>query len=173
MRQTIQTVKDLITWGGPVGVLILAFLFSQNLIFSLVLGLLVFGGLFFILNPRSAVEETREEIRDEVARKLADVKTKLALIRFYGRDIPKIPVRNQIMRICDLADQTIAELSANQETPLLTAARLETTFGLTEQVVKLYSGIYTGKLSVEPEKREAIAAKIESNLLNEIGRAHV
>ncbi len=171
-RQLSQMASELINWGIPVLVMAVAvFLFGLPLWFALILALLVFGGLFFILNPKSAREESREQMRNEVADTLTDTHNKLQIIRYYGRDVTdksKLKVRDRIMTICDQADTVINDLKANPDTELATASRLNSTFAQTAEIIKLYSELVNNKVAVPPEKRDELIAKIENDVLTQI-----
>ncbi len=169
MKKPLQFLRDAGIWLAALVVLVLGtFVLNLPLVLSLLLAVLVFGGLFFVLNPKSAVEESREALKDEVAQKLSDTRSQIALIRYYGRDVTKIPVRDHIAKICDLAEGILKDLAARPDTELATATRFNTTFTETREIVKLYTELAKGQVATTPEKRTELMTKIETDVLGQI-----
>ena len=168
MNKPLQFVRDLSTWIVPVLVLALAvFVFNLPLLFGFVLAILIFAGLFFMLNPRSSAEERQDQAKEEVAAKLDDTRAKVAHIRALANGIQKQDVRAHVLKICDLADGILKSDNA-QTVPLATATRLNYTFAQMDDIVQLYVQILFGKVTVDPAKRDALMGKIEGDILNSL-----
>jgi hypothetical protein len=169
LKRLAQLTRDLTNWIVPPVILALAvFVFNLPLLLSLILAFLVFTGLFFILNPRSGVEEAKDESQDEVAAKLKDTRAKIGQLRVLAKDVQKQQVREHILKICDLADSTVGDLISNKDTSIVTATRLSSTFAQTLEILQLYRQLASGQVKTEPAKRDAILAKIEGDILSEI-----
>jgi len=168
MNKTVQFVRDLGTWIIPVVVLAVAvFVFNLPLLFSLALAILVFAGLFFILNPRTGAEERQDQSRAEVEAKLDDTRARVAHIRALANGIQKPNVKAHVQKICDMADGILKNGNA-QTVPLATAARLNSTFTQMDDIMQFYIQVIFGKVTLDPSKRDELLGKIERDILDSL-----
>ena len=168
MSKPLQFIRDLSTWIVPLVVLLLGvFVFNLPLLLSLVLAVLIFAGMFFILNPKTGVQESQDEVQSEVTATLNDTRAKVAHIRGLANGIQKQEVRAHLLKICDLADGTLNDLNG-QNIPLATATRLNSTLAQTDEIIQVYVQLVFGKVTAEPAKRDAIMAKIEGDVLSSL-----
>ncbi len=168
-KRAMQFTRDFVNWIVPVLVLVAGvFVFNLPLLLSLVLAVLVFAGFFFVLNPKTGAEESKEAERDQVVQVLNESRAQVGRIRALSNQIPKQTVRDQVGKICQLADNTIADMLSKPDVSLLTASRFSSTFTQTLDILQLYIGLANGKVQTDPAKREELLGKIETDLLNQL-----
>jgi hypothetical protein len=169
LRGVVLVFKDLINWIVPVAVLALAVLVWQiSLPIALGIALVVFGGLYFVLNSADQQQALREASHAEVLQMLDGTKSKVQQIRALSKGVAKPDVRAKLIAICDIADRTSGELAAKNDTELSTASRFDFTFSQTLQIMQLYTQIQKGVVSAEPGKMKALTGKIENDILDQI-----
>jgi hypothetical protein len=121
-----------------------------------------------VFNPRTQVEQSRQDIKDEIQQKLDESEVKVLRIRDLASPIDKQEVRARVLRICDLADSILQELKRDEDCTLATASRLEFVLSETRQILGFYVQIILGGVTAHPENLKTTIAKIEVDLLEQL-----
>jgi DNA-binding SARP family transcriptional activator len=169
MRRAVQSAKDLLTWfAPPLTLALLVFVLNVPLLVGMLLSLVIFVGLYLVFNPRTQVEQSRQDIKDEIQQKLDESEVKVLRIRDLASPIDKQEVRARVLRICDLADSILQELKRDEDCTLATASRLEFVLSETRQILGFYVQIILGGVTAHPENLKTTIAKIEVDLLEQL-----
>lgn len=135
---THRTLRDGINILVPVAALVLAVLaLEMPLPVALLLSLLLFGGMYLVLNPHTETEEERLQLRAEVWERLAACRATVARLRVLAGEIERAEVSERVMRICARAERVIETL-ARQDLSLASATRLATVFELAAHTLDTY-----------------------------------
>ena len=163
-----KLARDASAWGMAILVfIILLLVLKLNPIVSLVIAALVYLGLFFILNPKSAAQEAAETVQAQTQDMIGKCKFKLWQTRNIADTLANRDVRERIHSMCGLGDQVVNRLNANT-TPLDTVTNLHNTFQQVQDVVKGYASIVTSKDFANMPKFVELAQKIEAETFTQI-----
>src|SRR5262245_35114664 len=106
LRNLSALTKDLINWLVPIAVLGLSVLaLNLPLLLGLVLGVVVFAGLYFILNPQGGGQALRAATHDEVLNMLDTTRGKVQQIRRLSQSVTNPAVKGKLTTICELAER--------------------------------------------------------------------
>ncbi len=169
MRRALRIGKDLVTWFTPILTLaVLVFVLNVPLLVAMLLSLVIFVGLYLVLNPRTPPKPGGEEIADEVRQKLDESEVRVLKIRELAPPIYKQEVQARVLRICDLAESILQELKRDEDCTLVTATRLEFVLSETRRILDRYVRIILGGVTAHPEYLKTTVAKIEVDLLEQV-----
>lgn len=169
LKPHLERLRDLVNYSVPVVVLAVLFLaLHQSLLVSLGISVLVYLGLFFVLNPRTGREQANLDLRDDILEKLDSGRETTARIRRLQSRVPSEDARRRIARICDLSENVLSKLAADQATTLATAERLVSVLSETYRILDLYIQIVEGKVVAHPDNLKSSVDKVEQDLLKQI-----
>ena len=169
LRNIIGGARDIVTWGVPILVLLVAyFVFQVPVWFALALAAVLLGALYFLLNPRSPGQEDQEQVRLETEQLLRDSRDILNKIRLLAPQVPKQDVRDHITKITAMADGELSDMLAKPGTSLLTATRLKGVFSQSYDILNFYTQLVNGKVTTTDDKRAALTSQIESGVLDQL-----
>lgn len=164
--------KDAAAWLLAVGAFLLFALGLEiNIFLSLGLAAVVFAGLFFIFNPRTAAQESRYDQQRTVNQVLAETRSRITKLYMQTDLIEKRPVQDQLRGICKLATEIVTGLDENEATPLSTATKLDFIFQQVQQVVDGYVNLMTFRTRTDPAKLSALTTRVENTTLPQIEAA--
>ena len=168
----LRYAKDALNYGLPAAGLTVSvvWLHAQVLV-ALPLSILAFLGLYFILNPRSASEEARADLRSDVLARLDECRAALGRIQALLPAVRKQAVKGQVGRIADLADGIIRKYTADEHTSLSKANSFEFFLSLIWKILDWY--VRNGQVpdATGRDDLQSIVGKIEGGLLDEIESA--
>ncbi len=165
----MQGVRDFAMWIVPIIVLLVAvFVFNVPLWFAVPLALVILGALYFLLNPRSAARETQEETRLETEQLLRQTRGNVDRMNKLAPHIVKPSVREQVLKLSAMSDSILREMLSKPGASLLTANRLNSVFGQASDILDFYVQLNEGRVMTTPEKRAALSAQIENNVLPQL-----
>jgi hypothetical protein len=168
----LRYAKDSINYTVPVAVLILIVLgFGFPWWLGFAVGVMVYSGLFFVLNARPPREQEQVDLRAEIRQKLAECGDAIERLREMAPQVAKTEVRARLASIVATAANLVRDLWELPSTTLTTATRFQFVTAETLRLLKTYLQIERGEISVEAEKLQPLVRKIEEDLLPQLQTA--
>lgn len=169
MRQIGQGIRDFSMWLVPIVVLLVTvFVFNVPLWFALPLALVILGAMYFLLNPRSAKQESDEQARLEIEQLLRQARDHVQRMRGLAPKIAKLPVREQVLKFSAMADGILGDMLSKPGVSLLTASRLNSVFAQANDILNFYVQLNDGRVTTSNEKRAELSAQIETNVIPQL-----
>lgn len=138
-RAFLQNASYGISIAVPLVLLvILAFVVKMPLLVALGISVIVFAGLFFLLNWQTRAEIERQDIAEDIRRKLYDCRVRIAQIGALAFRIQNEEVKPLVEQICGQAEGLLVRLESNKSTSLATASRFEYTLTETRDILEKY-----------------------------------
>lgn len=138
-RAFLQNASFAISIAVPLVLLvILAFVVQMPLIVALGISVVVFAGLFFLLNWQTRVEIERQDIADDIRRKLYDCRVRIAQVRALSVRIQNGDVKLLVEQICGQAEGLLEKLESTKSTSLATTSRFEYILAETRDILDRY-----------------------------------
>lgn len=161
-RSFLQNASYGISIAVPLVLLvILAFVVQMPLIVALGISVVVFAGLFFLLNWQTRVEIERQDIADDIRRKLYDCRVRIAQIRALSVRIQNGDMKQLVEQICRQAEGLLEKLESNKSTSLATTSRFEYILAETRDILEKYVQMTRGGGA----KNATLIREIEDELL--------
>jgi hypothetical protein len=133
-----RTVRDVVNYLLPAAALVFtALVLDIPVPIGLGLSLLVYAGLYLILNRRTETEEGRFELRVDAEAKLEGCRAAVARLRALAAETDRAQVAERVSRICGRAEHIIATL-ARRDLSLASATRLASVFEIAARTLDTY-----------------------------------
>lgn len=135
-------MRDIIAWGAALLVLLGTVLgLGMNIVVGFVLAILVFAGLFFVLNPKSSAQELAariQQLRRGAPVSLVGAKVEVSRLRHLTVMIDQMAVRDGILTICDQTSDLLVKLEKQALVSHYTVSRINYIFTLLSKLVSGY-----------------------------------
>lgn len=135
-------MRDLIAWGAALLVLLGTVLgLGMNIILGFVLALLVFLGMFFVLNPKSSAQELAariQQLRRGAPVSMVGAKVEVSRLRHLTVMIDQMALREGILTICDMTSDLLVKLEKQALVSNYTISRINYIFTLMSKSVSGY-----------------------------------
>lgn len=178
MKSVKKTVTEIMR-GLCAGAAFLIFylILETSFIFSLIIALLVYGGLILLFSPgkKNLIIEDTNLTKEEFERTIKEGKEKIQAIRDKGREIKNSGVCISIEKICKVTDDIFDNFVKNPNDIKLARKFLDYYLDTVKRIVGLYcdlSGkeVYTDKEREVLEKAERILAQMEDTFQKQLGK---
>lgn len=138
-----------------------------NIIFTLPVAVLVYLGLYFILNPKSEKELQALESQTAFLNAVGRIKYLIWDLRNKVNQLNEPIMQTRVENICRLADDIIAKIE-EQHPQAETVIRLQDKFEQVHQILNGYQELVSGKVVVAPDKFNELKVRIENNVMTQI-----
>lgn len=168
-KEQVKNLKTAAAWVAAVAtLLILVFVLELNPFIGLGLAMLVFLGVYFILNPWTPQQEVKLEQERKAEELLEISELNIQQLRNLSRLIKKRTVLQQVHQICDQSDKIIALLREKPNIDLAVVKKLHYIFGQVVRAVTEYINLITGRKRASPDQLNEITQKVENEILQEV-----
>ncbi len=168
-KEQVKNLKTAVAWTAAVAILlILVFVIELQLLLSFVLAILVFVGVFFVLNPWTQAEERKIEQEKKAEELLEISRLNIEQLRNLARLIKKREVLQQVHQICDMSDTILDMLRDKPTIELSVVQKLHYIFGQVVKAVTEYINLITGRKRTSPDRLNTITQKVENEILGEV-----
>ncbi|NDJ86914.1 MAG: hypothetical protein GYB66_13615 [Chloroflexi bacterium] len=158
-----QLIKDAVAWLSAIAVfVILLIVVEVNAIISLIIAILVFAGLFLILNPKVITNIVAPRRFSDSP---ATARIKISQVRNLTTMIDRHAMRDSAQRICELATAVILEVEQRPNAPRYIFSKINHLFDVLMPQLGKYVGASSGHQSMQPHQLEALATQIEEDIL--------
>lgn len=147
--------------GPAAALVVMARELNVPLPIALGLSLLLFGGLYLVLNPRTETEEGRRQLRAEARAQLDACRVAVARLRGLAAETDRVRVGERVGRICDRAEPVIATL-AGRDLSLASATQLAGVFEVAARTLDTYVRVAGEAGSRMPQELRTIVEAVEA-----------
>lgn len=164
-----RAIRDVVAFGAAlVTLLVLVLVLEMNIVLGGFVAIMVFLGLFFILNPKSMqqiVDSRLDTVQRRASGSSVNFRIKVSQVKNIASRVENASIRDTLLDVTELAGDIADKIDRIPNAPTYIMVRLDYAFTLCIKVVGRY--LYLNSSSNPTEKRRAypLGERIELDVL--------
>lgn len=164
-----RTIRDLVAFGAAfITLVVLVLVVEMNFILGGIIAVLVFLGLFFILNPqgmKQILESRMKTIERRSSGSVVNFRIKLSQVKNIASRVENASIRNTLLDITEISGEIARRLESTPNAPTYVMTRLDYAFTLMMKVIGHYLYLVSSSSNAEVRRAEPLGNEIELDVL--------
>lgn len=164
-----RAIRDFVAFGAAfITLIVLVIVLEMNVILGGVIAVLVFLGLFFILNPqgmKQIAEARMKNIQRRSSGSVVSFRIKLSQVKNIASRVENAGIRNTLLDITEISGDIARRLESTPNAPTYVMNRLDYAFTLMMKVIGHYLYLMNSSSNAEVRRAEPLGEKIELDVL--------
>lgn len=170
-----RAIRDFAAFGAALATLaVLYLLLEMEVILSLVVAIIVFVGMFFILNPKSIQQIAESRIMNMRSRStgsMAGFRVKLSNMQNMSSRLDDAGIRDHLLDISELSKDIALAVERSPNSPEYIIARLDYAYTLLQKLLGRYIGLSHSPEARDQRHAESLADQIDRQILDPLEQA--